>query len=172
MPVTYEYIASQTANGSTTVTFSSIPQTYTDLVIDINAKANETGAYSIMSIILNGDTGSNYVGSSLYQLGSVNVVGGSAATTTATSQGFGYLGGGNSNEFGSGTLYLLNYATAAERAGFWLGSSGRPSTQLYGQTGSFVYANTSTGISTIALQCVTAAWDPGSNFYLYGIKRA
>ena len=51
-------IATQTGNGSaTTITFSSIPQTYTDLVLVMPiftaSNANE-------SVQINGDTGSNY----------------------------------------------------------------------------------------------------------------
>ena len=58
MPVTYTPIATYNGDGSaTTITFSSIPQTYTDLVLVMpiftTVNANE-------SVRINGDTGNNY----------------------------------------------------------------------------------------------------------------
>lgn len=58
MPSTYEPIATTTGTGSsTTITFLTIPQTYTDLVLvysDINAQTTDVG------IRFNTDSGSNY----------------------------------------------------------------------------------------------------------------
>jgi len=54
---TYVSIATQTASGSvSTYTFSSIPSTYTDLVLIVNAGAAATDMY----VRLNGDTATNY----------------------------------------------------------------------------------------------------------------
>lgn len=54
---TYTLIASNTFTGSSSqVTFSSIPQTYTDLVLVVNAGASAGDMY----IQLNGDTATNY----------------------------------------------------------------------------------------------------------------
>jgi hypothetical protein len=56
---TYEKIQTTTGNGSTaTITFSTIPATYTDLVI-VASVINSNGSDSL-SLRLNGDTGSNY----------------------------------------------------------------------------------------------------------------
>ena len=58
MPGTYEPLATTTGTGSsTTVTFTTIPQTYTDLVLvcsDINAQTTDIG------VRFNNDSGSNY----------------------------------------------------------------------------------------------------------------
>lgn len=55
---TYEAIATQTLGSTTSaVTFSSIPSTYTDLVLVCNARAATNAS---MNIQFNGDTGSNY----------------------------------------------------------------------------------------------------------------
>jgi hypothetical protein len=59
MPGTYEPIATTTLSTTThPVTFSSIPNTYTDLVIVVSAIAT-AGNYDL-SIRYNSDTGSNY----------------------------------------------------------------------------------------------------------------
>ena len=62
---TYESISSVTlTSNSTTVTFGSIPQTYTDLVLVIVAKITSGGLD--MFIRFNSDTGSNYSYTQLY----------------------------------------------------------------------------------------------------------
>jgi hypothetical protein len=59
MPSTYEPIATQTlGSAAASVTFSSIPSTYTDLVLIMSA-GNATSAPSTQ-IQFNSDTGSNY----------------------------------------------------------------------------------------------------------------
>jgi hypothetical protein len=60
MPSTYEPIATTTLGSATaTVTFSSIPSTYTDLVLVTSSKRNTSGT-SNEAIRFNSDTGSNY----------------------------------------------------------------------------------------------------------------
>lgn len=62
MPVTYESIATTTVSGSSTntVTFSSIPQTYTDLILVTSFRAISDVYFSGANVILNNDTGQNY----------------------------------------------------------------------------------------------------------------
>ena len=71
MPATYEPIATTTVSGGSTssITFSSIPSTYTDLVLVFNGSM--TGG-SNGAIRFNGDTGSNYSATVLYGTGSAN----------------------------------------------------------------------------------------------------
>ena len=63
MPTTYEPIATTTLGSSANITFSSIPSTYTDLVIVITGTAS--AANNSNAILFNGDTWGN---SSLYSL--------------------------------------------------------------------------------------------------------
>ena len=55
---TYVALATQTLTSAGTVTFSSIPSTYTDLIMVVNA-AVATGATNL-DIRINSDTGTNY----------------------------------------------------------------------------------------------------------------
>ena len=58
MPATYEKIATTTLTSTAaTITLSSIPATYTDLIAVVNIGADVAGN---MQVRLNGDTGSNY----------------------------------------------------------------------------------------------------------------
>ena len=60
MPITYEPIATTTlGTAASTITFSSIAATYTDLRIVLNGRTSTT-AGTYVSIRFNGDTGSNY----------------------------------------------------------------------------------------------------------------
>ena len=69
MTVTYSQIATQTLGSDTaTVTFSSIPATYTDLVIVTNFAVDGNSYNHYMQF--NSDTGSNYSHTVLYGTGS------------------------------------------------------------------------------------------------------
>jgi len=60
MPSTYTPIATNTlASVSTGVTFSSIPSTYTDLVLVINYRLDGTGTGAAGALRFNSDSGSN-----------------------------------------------------------------------------------------------------------------
>jgi hypothetical protein len=83
---TYTPIATYTATGTpTSYTFSSIPGTYTDLVIVIDGyMATGSGAY--IAVQFNGDTGSNYSTTDLSGNGST------AQSAQFTSQTSGIIG--------------------------------------------------------------------------------
>jgi hypothetical protein len=66
---TYEAIATNTTTAlAASVTFSSIPQTYTDLVLVCEGVSASGDAYPYLNF--NGDTGANYSGTNLYGDGS------------------------------------------------------------------------------------------------------
>jgi len=68
---TYTPIATTTAGGSSAVvTFSSIPSTYTDLVIVCNFLAMSAGG---VNLTYNNDTGANYSNTEIYGDGSTAV---------------------------------------------------------------------------------------------------
>jgi hypothetical protein len=80
MASTYEKIATTTiTNGTSTITFSSIPSTYTDLVL-VHIGTSQAGAPGL-DLRLNNDSGSNYSRTFLYGDGSSAV---SGRTTSAT----------------------------------------------------------------------------------------
>lgn len=64
MAVTYDSLQTYTCNGSETqVTFSSIPQTYTDLVVIAHGKINSVDYFGLR---FNGSSGSEYSRTVLY----------------------------------------------------------------------------------------------------------
>lgn len=170
MALTYTFIAKGSTTGNATIfEFTNIPQTYDDLVIHLNGRAPESGNYSTVNIEYNGGTSNAAKGANLFQLGSVNVAGGNVATTTTTQYGFGYLGG--DFQWGCATFNLINY-TGTERGLHGTSSSGRASSQIYGQAFSAIITSGTAITSLRIYNAVPQNWVSGSTAYLYGVKRA
>lgn len=106
----YFSIATTTLTGNqTTITFSSIPQTYTHLQLRCIARDNgASNDNASFKITINGDTSSTYTRHVLYGDGS------SAGSAFNQTTGFGYAGviaqnGTTSGVFGSTVLDILDY---------------------------------------------------------------
>ncbi len=106
--VTYEPIATTATTTTTnTITFSNIPQTYTDLVLIVNA-IRDTGTSADHLVRFNSDSGSNYSRTYLYGDGST-VSGGQE--TSATAANLIYL---NSSVRGVPQLHIMNYSNTVK----------------------------------------------------------
>lgn len=164
--VTYEPIATTTLSStSASVTFSSIPSTYTDLIIVTNeignSGSNENG------IQFNSDTASNY--STTYIAGN----GSTASSSRNTSVNKIWFGGNIANMMS--TIHIMNYAntttykTAIIRTQF-LGGGNQHVAAVVG-----LWRSTA-AINTIKLDTFGSAYNylftVGSTFTLYGIKAA
>lgn len=163
---TYTPIANSTVTGSnaSSVVFSSVPQTYTDLIIVCNWKASSSGN-TTLSLRFNSDTGSNY-GSLMAYSNNSSAVSARATTTLA------YM---NFNApsyvyYAPFVTNIMNYANTTTNKTI-IGRSGAP------VGGTSFYVNT--WLSTAAISTVTLVVDDGgasigigSTFALYGIKAA
>lgn len=101
---TYEPIATYTIpSAASTYTFSSIPQTYTDLVLVINGyQTVDDNVY----LQFNGDTGSNYSATAMYGNGS------SASSFRNSNQTTIQLGGLFTSANGNGIFNIQNYSNS------------------------------------------------------------
>ena len=171
MANTYELITSTTvgSGGASFVTFSSIPATYTDLLIKICARTSD--AQANLFAYFNNDTSASYSSKNIYGNGA------SATYDTSSSATFLYAGvaavdGTNqtTNTFNNAEIYIPNYASSSQKsissdavmenngttayaslnAGLWTGTSAITSVKLTGGTSFVQY----------------------SSFYLYGIKNS
>jgi len=170
MATTYQAIASQVlASTAASVTFSSIPSTYTDLVLKISAR-NDTG--NAFSIQINGDTATNY--SDTY-VGNNNGSAVSGRDSTQTSTLFRLSlpnSGDTANTFTCNEIYIPNYAATTTKQFILNGQRESNSTSVYaiGLTSS-LYRGTS-AISSILISTVIGAgylFVAGSRFDIYGI---
>ena len=160
MPATYEPISTQTlGSAAASVTFSSIPGTYTDLVLITAGKfsANES-SYKIQ---VNSDTGTNYSNTFLYGDGT------SAASGRFTNGTF-FLSARSSTDEGNGITQFQNYSnTTTYKTVLSRGNSTAITIAIVG-----LWRNTA-AISSMVITSETAAnLSAGSTFTLYGIKSA
>lgn len=159
MAVTYENIATQTlGNAATTVTFSSIPSTYTDLILII--RGNNTSSGNRAGYIqFNGDTATNYSYTFIQGDGS------SAASSRASSQAqaqFSNVLNDNTNSI----IQVQNYSNTTTNKTF-LARGNSPSTVVQAFVGLW---RSTAAINSIAIFLNADQWASGSNFTLYGIK--
>lgn len=164
MPATYEPISTISADGSSlTVTFSSIPATYTDLVIVMTGK---TSSGSGTTMRFNSDTGTNY---------SQTTLSGNGTTASAYRQSNAsyilcdYDGYANNTNNNISIFNIMNYAnTTTNKTVLCRANNAAIGTDLV--VG--VWRSTA-AITTITIaQPATNNWSVGSIFTLYGIKAA
>ena len=173
MADTYTLISSVTvgSGGASSIDFTSIPATYTDLKLVTSLRpASGTGA-TYAQITFNG-TGSGYSMRRLYGSGSGT---GSGSNSAQSKLQDAYLTNGTdytASVFANGELYIPNYAGSNQK------SVSLDSVQE--NNGTAAYAFLSAGLSNItsAITSIKLETDNASNFaqhssaYLYGIKNS
>ena len=165
---TYEPIATTTLSSSqNTVTFSSIPQTYTDLVLVMNP-ISDTATNSFPYLRFNGDSGSNYSRTMIAGTGSV------AESDRGSNESQGYFIYSTvveTNAAFNAILNINNYSNTTTNKTYLsrinVASGTRPRVEaLVG-----LWRSTS-AINQIVLYCGPNNFVSGSTFTLYGITAA
>jgi hypothetical protein len=161
MPATYESIATTTLGSATaTVTFSSIPATYTDLVLIFRGN-NSSAGNRAGTIIFNSDSGANYSGTQLQGDGSA------AASSRDSNSSVGYFAN-VLNDNSTAIIQIQNYSNTTTNKTF-LGRGNNPSTVVQARVG--LWRNTA-AINSFTLGLNADNYATGSTFTLYGIKAA
>ena len=163
MPSTYTPIATQTlGSAAASVTFSSIPSTYTDLICLINGSTVTTSAYIYAQY--NNDTSTNYSWTSL--IGDGSGVASQRGSTTSVIRLSSNANGSTANWI----MNVMNYSNA---------TTYKTSVSRFGFGGSPGGAETFVGLwrSTSAVNRIDFASSSGniaagSTFTLYGVKSA
>lgn len=171
MPNTFELIASSTvgATAVSSIEFTSIPSTYTDLVVVGSCRTNRANATDETTLTFNNST-SSYSWRLLY--GSGSVAGSASGSSDVAIYGIQVTGNNSTaSTFGNFQIYIPNYAGSTNKsvsieavaednasaafmkmvAGLWSNTSAISSLKLSGQAGNFVQYSTA---------------------YLYGVKNA
>jgi hypothetical protein len=176
LPPDYESIATVSLTGTqTTITFSSIPATYTQLQVRyIAASTRSTYGFDQLFMRFNSDTGSNYASHQLIGNGSSATA---AAQTSATliTVGDRNIGAAMPSTFGGGVIDILDYAnTSKYKTARCL--TGIDNNGTYDGT-FYPYINFSSGLwqSTNAINSISFTAQNGdfkanTRFALYGIK--
>jgi hypothetical protein len=170
MPNTYSLIASSTvgAGGASTIDFTSIPQTYTDLILKGSLRSNDSGSRVDLALAFNGSAIS-------YSSRSVRNADGTASSGTGgtTSIEAGRTPGATNtaNTFSNFEFYIPNYT----------GSNNKSVSvdQVYENNGTNIYISLNAGLwsNTSAITSISIAANTGnyiqySTAYLYGIIKS
>jgi hypothetical protein len=168
MAVTYEPIATpQTVSGSATntITFSSIPGTYTDIVAVINVGAT-SGSSTGFGMRFNSDSATNYSDQRL------NGDGSSASATRSTSQDrilqFSNALPETASIYSPTITHVFNYANATTYKSC-LTRCNSAATGIQIITGTW---RSTSAITSITFYTFAGNFSSGSTFALYGIKAA
>ena len=161
-------------SATASITFSAIPQTYTDLKILVSARDDRSGQPNTdlsLQVGYNGtiNTGSIYTNKQLY--GSGSTAGSQSSATT-----YAYLGMSNgptstANTFGNTEIYIPNYTSANNKSVSTDGVSENNATTAYAVLNANLIS-TSNPITDIQISAVYGSgnFESGSTFYLYGIS--
>lgn len=163
---TYSQIASTTISTPTnTVSFNSIPSTYTDLVVVLTANA-AAGNYHLLKI--NNDTGSNYSRTWLYGNGSTTSSGKQANASGPIYFSVDLIASA-SNTFSVEILNINNYSNTSTYKTIMTRGNSTP--ELLGIT--YSSWRSTAAINSLVLTTDAAGnYSAGSTFSLYGITAA
>jgi hypothetical protein len=169
MPSSRVLISSTTLGSSqSSVTFSSIPSTYTDLVIKFSSRDTGGGTVSDVWMRFNSSS-SSYSYTVLYGTGSAaGSYNGSAAAQSLLNYGDG--SGATANTFSSGEVYIPNYAGSSNKVHSVIQAQETNATGAYINAGANLWSNTAAITEIVLLPESSRSFVSGSSFYLYGIK--
>ena len=170
------FLISQQVLGSSasTVTFSSIPNTYKSLQIRSIARNTTADTYvTQMGLNLNSDSGTNYSLHYLYGNGGAVTAGG-----YGTSFGYAYISGTQidnyalANTYGASIIDIVDYTLSKNKtikyiSGVNINNTTDSSNQI--TLGSSVWLNTS-AVTTVSITAAQNSFAAGSTFSLYGVS--
>jgi hypothetical protein len=165
--MSYKAIASQTlSSDTTTVTFSSIPQNYRDLVLVISGRLN-LDTDRVAQLTLNGNTGTNYRGVRYFSVGNIvggsQTIGGDSFNATNFALGLGY----NTEPYGLSILQFMDYTQTNKFKGVLYNEN--VVEEIYGAARAYQWAQTA-AVTSISITANTGQINTGSTFALYGIE--
>jgi hypothetical protein len=172
MALTYNLISSVTLSGNaSTISFTSIPQTFTDLLVKLSAKTNVNGDVDGIRVSINGtDTYPSGNSTRMY----------AADTTGYSNTSYNNIvmpgsGTGLTNSFGSADIYFGQYTLSGRQklylADSAFGKFADPYSFLMVGSGSNSNSDAITSISFGNFDSGGTAFVTGSSAYLYGIKK-
>jgi hypothetical protein len=175
MATTHTLISSVTvgSGGSATIDFTSIPQTYTDLLLKLSFRSTASGAHGgSAQMIFNNSTAQNY---------SFRFLRGSGFTSpgSGTGAGVAYIrvtnnhptAGNTSNTFGNSEVYIPNYTLSNAKSTSEDTVEENDTSEAYAQITAGIWTLTD-AITRITLTSEATLFAQYSTAYLYGISNA
>lgn len=167
---TYELIEQKELTSTTaSITFSSIPSTYKDLLLYISSRNNDI--YNEVHFRFNGSSASTYSGRNLYGNGSSPISSSSSSISSLQNVTVQSVSGQTANTFGNIQLYIPNYLTGNYKSIGGDGVQENSGSSAQAMIGAGLWADTAAITSIQAFPSV-GSFVANSNFYLYGIKNS
>ncbi len=168
MPNTFELIASSTvgAGGAASISFSTIPATFTDLVIKLSGRSSDAATSAGVVMQFNGSSSSL-----TYRL--LEGSGTAAASYNGTTGRIGVTdaAGSTASTFGSLEVYIPNYAGSTNKSSSTDSVQETNGTTAYADLSANLWSNTAV-ITSIALTLQAGNFVQYTTAYLYGVKNA
>jgi hypothetical protein len=175
MANTYKILSSVTvgSGGAATIDFTSIPQTYTDLVLKLSLRSTASGAHGGgAQMIFNNSSVAEYSFRNLRGAGSGTPSSGTASATTFIRVTNNHPTAGNTaSTFCNSEIYIPNYRSSNNKSTSEDNVEENNSAESYIQIVSGLWANTS-AINRITLTSESTLFAEHSTAYLYGISNA
>ena len=169
MANTYELIEAKTLGSAVaSVTFTSIPQTFTDLQLLISSRATQNVARELIKIYPNGSTANN---TRILLFGYDS---GSVASGSDTDKSIGWQSGNSTtaNTFANGSVYFSNYTNSNYKSySADVVAENNSSSSWIVNLNASLWSDTA-AITSIEIACETSTFAVNSTFYLYGIKNS
>lgn len=157
------------SGGSSTINFTSIPSTYTDLKLVMSLRGANGNTFSYVRIDFNG-VSTNQIQKSLYS--------GDASPGAGTQNNFEFISQGNnttSNTFGNAELYIPNYANTSYNKSASLDYINENNLHTAGaqyQGFNALLWSSTAAINQVTLTGITGNFVQNSTATLYGIKNS
>lgn len=168
MATTYTLIEAKTLGSAvSSVTFTSIPQTYTDLLLKTSARGSSTGGdpWQDAQLSFNSDT-SNQTERWLGGFGSAAASGTGSSMMIRINKD-----SSTSNTFDNSECYICNYTSANYKSVSLDNIVENNATASLQMLTSFLWSNTA-AITSLTLALSSGNFMVNSTFYLYGISNA
>ena len=159
-------------SNQATITFSSIPNTYTDLLLRISARCADTGTYGGLKLVFNSDSASNYSYTVLYSGGAGGASDRTASIANARVPFSITASDATANTFGNVEIYIPSYLASQNKPISSFGTSGTVGTSTYLGSSSNLWRNTNAITSIQISEIFATNLLSGSSFYLYGISNS
>ena len=172
MATTYTLISSVTvgSGGAANIEFTSIPNTYTDLLLKVSGRSSRTGAVQEEFRLSFNNNTSGYSDRQLRGSGSTAIS--QSWTSQANIQSFGQPGAGaTANTFSNWEIYIPNYASSNNKSVSLDGVTENNATEAYSYLAAALWANSS-AITSIKIDGNGYNLVQYTTAYLYGISNA
>lgn len=169
MANTYVLIEGKTLSSAVaSVTFTSIPQTYTDLQLVLSTRATQNVGRELLRVYPNGSTTSN----NRITLFGYDTAGADRGVDTDKYIGWQSGNSTTANTFSSASLYFPSYTSGNYKLYSADATAENNSSSSWIMNISNTVWSNNSAITSIEIACETSTFAVNSTFYLYGIKNS